>query len=202
MLEIPDAGHRVGGRFGRVKAGADLLEAALVHDLRERGINLDGIGEQVFALGEGGRNPAIGRVVSARVAHHQGRFVLGRVVCRRAGGHVGLGKGDLVAVLVGVRAGGEDVQTLHAADDRQRMEWSLLNRGRKFACRMGSRRLWRLGQPGSRPKKDRRAFYKRLRRAREPKPSRWGPVRALAPCAARGRITCIIGVRRAADGRA
>ena len=172
MFQIPDTRHRVSGRIGRIEAGANFFEATAADHLRESGIDLGGVGVQVPAVGEGGCNPAIGGVISARVAHYQGGLVFCRVVGCRAGGYVGLCEGDLFAGLVGVGSGAEDVQSLHAADDRQRMGGSLLNRGRKYARSTGLLRLWCHGRPGCHPQKARRAFYKRLRRAKEPRPCR------------------------------
>ncbi len=110
VTQVVDARYRIPGRIRRVEARRDFLESPGRHQLRERHINLVGLGFQ-RAVGKGERtHPAIGRGVGFRVADDNRRLMQGGIVGAGAGLQVGVGKGQRGAAHRGMPAGLEDLE--------------------------------------------------------------------------------------------
>ena len=115
-------GGGVGGVAGRVEGGGALFEAACLEQFGKLRLDLAEIGvEDAVGVVEGeGLHPAVSGGVVGGMADNGGRFVQGGLVALGNGAQVVRGSVQDVAVTVGVLAGFEDGDSVHAAIVRAR----------------------------------------------------------------------------------
>ena len=122
MAQIGAVGGGVGRVAGRVEGGGALFEAACLEQAGKTLIHLAEVGvEDAVGVVEGeGLHPAVSGGVIGGMADDGGSFVQGGLVARGDGAQVVRGGVKDVAVTVGVLAGFEDGDSVHAAIVRAR----------------------------------------------------------------------------------